>query len=189
MAIRENIRPDWLITELGERLELDFYIEEWNTAIEVQGQQHYVYTPFFHKSYDDFLSSQRRDNFKKRQCSNYGIQLIEVSDEDEVMQFISLMVIPKEIKPVDKKIVYRAFKLANKQVKQTQEWLTLCICKSRHKRLVRQMNEIENRKGLPGKKRILKRIRAEVREAKNLKRQATREFLSRVGILMIDLIL
>ncbi len=89
--IKENIRPDWLITKLGERLELDFYIEELNVAIEVQGAQHYIYVPFMHGNYSGFRDRIRRDEFKREICQLAGIELIEVSNQseaDDTIQYI-----------------------------------------------------------------------------------------------------
>lgn len=84
--IEENKRPDWLITNRGERLELDFYIEDLFLAIEVQGEQHYRFIPFFHKTYDGFRDRLRRDQIKANLCSKAGITLIEIYDEDDLEQ-------------------------------------------------------------------------------------------------------
>jgi len=87
-TIRENTRPDWLIMPDGARLELDFYIEELETAIEIQGAQHYVYTPHFHKDYNDFKRQVERDRFKRRECAEMGISLLEASNIAEVNEIV-----------------------------------------------------------------------------------------------------
>jgi hypothetical protein len=46
--IRENYRPDWLLSSNITKLELDFYIEELKIGVEVQGEQHYKFVEFFH---------------------------------------------------------------------------------------------------------------------------------------------
>ncbi len=79
--IRENSRPDWCLSDEYERLELDFYLPELNVAIEVQGAQHYQFTPHFHATYEDFQAQLRRDEVKKQRCLDYGITLLEVYDE------------------------------------------------------------------------------------------------------------
>jgi hypothetical protein len=58
-------------------LELDGYNEELKLAIEYNGKQHYVYSPFFHK-YDEnnFNKQEKRDNIKKELCHKNGIYLI-----------------------------------------------------------------------------------------------------------------
>lgn len=39
LIIRENIRPDWLISSKNTKLEIDLFLEQLNTAIEIQGMQ------------------------------------------------------------------------------------------------------------------------------------------------------
>lgn len=87
-TIRENIRPEWLRSSNLTKLELDIYIEDIETAIEIQGQQHYVYTPHFHKSYDDFREQLRRDREKRDLCYGKGVKLIEVAEKLDVKIFI-----------------------------------------------------------------------------------------------------
>ncbi|KKM68898.1 hypothetical protein LCGC14_1456220 [marine sediment metagenome] len=86
--IRENIRPEWLRYSNGNRLELDFYLEDLDIAIEVQGSQHYIYTPHFHDSYKDFKRQQKRDIEKKTLCKAYGVTLIEIGGETEIIEMI-----------------------------------------------------------------------------------------------------
>lgn len=42
----------------------DFWVPERNALIEVNGQQHYVYTKFLHKKKTDFTKAQERDRRK-----------------------------------------------------------------------------------------------------------------------------
>jgi hypothetical protein len=78
-VIRENIKPDWLVSSRGTKLELDLYIEQINTAIEIQGAQHYVFTPMFHKSQADFKAQLRRDQEKRDLCYGHGVRLVEIA--------------------------------------------------------------------------------------------------------------
>lgn len=87
-TIRENIRPEWLRSSNLTKLELDIYIEDIETAIEIQGQQHYVYTPYFHKSYDDFREQMRRDREKRDLCYGKGIKLVEIAETLDVKIFV-----------------------------------------------------------------------------------------------------
>jgi hypothetical protein len=66
-------------------LYLDFYIPTISLAIEVHGQQHYEYSPFFHKNKADFLKSKTRDEDKIEWCDLNGIQLITLkySESDD----------------------------------------------------------------------------------------------------------
>jgi very-short-patch-repair endonuclease len=65
-------------TELHRRsvLYLDFYIPSIKIAIEVHGEQHYKFNPFFHKSMADFVKSKARDEDKISWCELNGIKVI-----------------------------------------------------------------------------------------------------------------
>jgi hypothetical protein len=93
-TIRENIRPDWLLGPNGERLELDFYIEELGIAIEVQGQQHYVYVPYFHGDYDGFRRRLILDRTKKEICEEFDIRLVEIENESSSLDLILSLKLP-----------------------------------------------------------------------------------------------
>lgn len=77
-SVRENYRPDWLLSSNLTRLELDFYIDELNIAFEIQGRQHYEYTPFFHSSPEDFKKRKQYDDEKRDLCYGHGVRLIEI---------------------------------------------------------------------------------------------------------------
>lgn len=79
--VDENLRPEWLATDEGARVELDFFIEELNVAIEVQGSQHYVFSKHFHANPEGFAKQLQYDRHKKRVCAARGILLIEVAEE------------------------------------------------------------------------------------------------------------
>lgn len=57
-------------------LYLDFYIPSIKMAVEVHGEQHYEYCPFFHKSKADFLKSKARDEDKIEWCELNEIQIV-----------------------------------------------------------------------------------------------------------------
>jgi hypothetical protein len=72
-------RPSFLKNPTsGKSLELDCYCEKLKLACEYNGQQHYRFTPYFHKNYEAFLNQQFRDNLKKKLCKQNNIYLIEV---------------------------------------------------------------------------------------------------------------
>lgn len=74
-----KIRPNFLRNEVtGYNLELDLYNDDLKLAIEVQGDQHYKFTPFFHRNKEAFLMQRYRDEMKKQKCMNEGITLIEI---------------------------------------------------------------------------------------------------------------
>src|SRR3990167_2666948 len=59
-------------------LRLDFYLKIHKTAIEVQGEQHYKFIPFFHKNIFEYLNSQKRDKDKELWCYLNKITLIKL---------------------------------------------------------------------------------------------------------------
>jgi len=83
-GIVENTRPDWLISTKGERLELDFYLERLGIAVEVQGRQHFEFTPIFHATEWDFQEQLRRDRDKLDVCQRAGIDLLYVCKKSDV---------------------------------------------------------------------------------------------------------
>jgi hypothetical protein len=56
---------------------LDFYLPLTKTCIEVHGEQHYQFTPFYHANKLAFLKSKKRDNDKKEWCLLNNIRYIE----------------------------------------------------------------------------------------------------------------
>ena len=85
--IRENRRPEWL-----EGLELDFYIEELRVGIEVQGQQHYEYTPHFHKSYGKYLEQKDRDERKAALCEYHRVDLRYITHQRDILPLIETLI-------------------------------------------------------------------------------------------------
>jgi len=74
-----KIRPDFLRNDVtGYNLEIDLYNDDLKLAIEVQGDQHYKFIPFFHRNKDAFLNQRYRDAMKKEKCKQNGITLIEI---------------------------------------------------------------------------------------------------------------
>jgi hypothetical protein len=61
--------------------ELDGYSKELNIAFEYNGEQHYIQTHFFHKTYEKFAEAEKRDVIKQKECEQKGIKLIIISYE------------------------------------------------------------------------------------------------------------
>lgn len=57
---------------------IDFYLDEYNIAIEFNGEQHYKRNNFFHRTEDRFRAQLYRDKQLKKYCNQYGIKLIEI---------------------------------------------------------------------------------------------------------------
>lgn len=69
----------------GTKLSLDFFNASKNIAIEVQGQQHTKYTPFFHNNNKaNFISQLKRDKDKLLFCEINNIKLVEIYPEDRI---------------------------------------------------------------------------------------------------------
>lgn len=74
-----KVRPDFLYNDVtGYNLELDLYNPELKLAIEINGDQHYKFIPFFHRNKDAFTKQRYRDEMKKWKCKEAGITLISV---------------------------------------------------------------------------------------------------------------
>jgi len=75
----DKIRPDFLKNKVtGQNLEFDCWNEEFKIGVEIQGDQHYKYIPYFHKNYEAFRNQQYRDELKRMMAKNNNIHLIEV---------------------------------------------------------------------------------------------------------------
>ena len=98
--LQENIRPDWLISPNGERLELDFFIPSLNLALEVQGKQHFEFVEFFHRDNHGYNAQIYRDKTKKAICEKAGIKLLEVYQEDDVDNIVTSLCYP-DVLPTD----------------------------------------------------------------------------------------
>lgn len=75
-------RPDWLLNERGNRMELDGYNKNLKLAFEYNGEQHYKEN-FFSQN----MSLQRRiknDELKINLCKKNGILLITFTPEDDL---------------------------------------------------------------------------------------------------------
>ena len=61
-----------------ETLYMDFFIPLSKKCIEVHGEQHYEFTPFYHRTKLDFFKQQKRDREKREWCHINNIAYIEL---------------------------------------------------------------------------------------------------------------
>jgi len=62
---------------------LDFFIPNARIGVEVHGQQHFKFIPFFHKTRAGFAKSRARDHDKQEWCNVNDIKLVALRfDED-----------------------------------------------------------------------------------------------------------
>lgn len=80
MQILEEVT---VYTHKSEICYLDFYIPLIRTCIEVHGEQHYSFTPFYHSNKLAFLKAQKKDREKKEWCGINGISYIELPYNDQ----------------------------------------------------------------------------------------------------------
>jgi hypothetical protein len=80
--ILEEVFPDDFVLEefpcAGEGLHLDFFLPRRKLAVEVQGEQHYKFNAFFHKSKADFVAQKNRDKRKENWCEINSIRLVKI---------------------------------------------------------------------------------------------------------------
>lgn len=72
-----------------KRYKFDFYLPDFNVAIEYNGEQHYKEKSGF---FDSLAQTQKRDNIKKEYCAKHNIQLwiIPYWDFDKIEEILSL---------------------------------------------------------------------------------------------------
>ena len=64
---------------VGDGLHLDFFLPTKRLAVEVQGSQHYKFTPFFHKDKAAFIRQQSNDKRKALWCELNEIRLVKIN--------------------------------------------------------------------------------------------------------------
>lgn len=82
-------------------LPYDIFIPLYSTAVEVNGSQHYVFTPMFHNDYEDFLYQEKRDKIKREWAeSHYDtfivIDLREVLSLEDAINLVEWEVVETE---------------------------------------------------------------------------------------------
>jgi predicted adenine nucleotide alpha hydrolase (AANH) superfamily ATPase len=58
---------------------LDFYLPLIKTCIEVHGEQHFKFVPFYHNNILNFLKSKKRDQEKAEWCEKNSIKYISLA--------------------------------------------------------------------------------------------------------------
>lgn len=69
----------------------DFFIPDKSLIVEVHGEQHYEYSPFFHKDKMSFYLAKARDRKKIEWCSinNLRIAILPFNEEDSWKQILT----------------------------------------------------------------------------------------------------
>ena len=72
-------RPHWLLGERGRNLELDCSgVGRFSCAVEVMGEHHVVFNPFYTKTRAQFERYRRNDALKASMCRRNGVLLLYV---------------------------------------------------------------------------------------------------------------
>jgi hypothetical protein len=125
----ENYHPNWLLSPSGTRLELDIFIPEMNIAIEIQGQQHFTFIGFFHKSYAEFEKQKEYDEEKRNLCYGAGVRLVEICTEKEADIFI------REISPENEPVLSKLQKDAIRAIERNDKSMADSLCRKCLKQL------------------------------------------------------
>lgn len=91
-------RPNFLRNDVTvHNLELDCFNDELKIGVEYNGEQHYKYIPYFHKSKDAFYNTKYRDDIKKRLCIENNVTLIVVPYTVKNIETYLLMELRKKV--------------------------------------------------------------------------------------------
>lgn len=70
-------------------LRLDFFLPTRMMAVEVHGEQHYKYIPFFYSTKMEFIQAKKRDANKVEWCSVNNIRIVELPYNESDEQWTS----------------------------------------------------------------------------------------------------
>jgi hypothetical protein len=74
-----GVRPNFLRNEETKRnLEYDCYDKITKVAVEYNGEQHYMYVPNYHRSYQEYIKQVRHDVLKQELSKQHGVRLLVV---------------------------------------------------------------------------------------------------------------
>ena len=86
-----KIRPDWLVSPEGHKMELDGYCAALRLAFEYNGEQHYTNVGHFHEDAEAFAKRREADDWKVQLCNGHRIRLFVIPytiKYDELEAFI-----------------------------------------------------------------------------------------------------
>jgi hypothetical protein len=84
MVLEEVKLPGIKAPGVKSSLFLDFFIPNMKIGVEIHGEQHYNYIPFFHKTVSGFYDSKKRDALKIEWCELNSLELIELKYSDSI---------------------------------------------------------------------------------------------------------
>ena len=72
-------------------LPFDFYLLEYNTCIEFDGEQHYKMTPYWGNT-KDYEKIKIKDSIKTTYCKNNNIKLLRIKYNDNILDKINMLI-------------------------------------------------------------------------------------------------
>lgn len=85
---KERTFNDCINPKTNQKLRFDFYLPDYNTCIEYDGEQHFKYSNTGWNSKENFERVQYRDNVKNQYCEEHNIKLVRIpyTDEDKISE-------------------------------------------------------------------------------------------------------
>jgi len=75
-----------LFSDIRRNPELDVYLPNRKLAFEFDGEWHYKFHPYFHKTFDEFIERQKFHKLKREMCKELGIILITVRESEKLSE-------------------------------------------------------------------------------------------------------
>lgn len=80
---------DWLISNDGYKMYVDFYLIDYNVVIEYDGEQHYKFVEYFHKTIEGFEKAKARDELKEELLKQHNIIVYRIIYSDDILYKLS----------------------------------------------------------------------------------------------------
>ena len=82
-----EMKFEWLKNTTDKNMSVDFYLPEYNIAIECQGEQHFKSVEHFGGEIE-FEKRKERDSLKKQLCEEHGIKILYYSNLKDYNEFL-----------------------------------------------------------------------------------------------------
>ena len=92
-----SVHPIWAVTRKHVLYEFDIYIKSRKVFIEYNGEQHYKFTRFFHKTRSEYLKQIRRDKRKRSLATTNGFQVITFKYDEPIFKDYVINKIEREL--------------------------------------------------------------------------------------------
>lgn len=86
---KKHFNFEWLISNEGNKLYIDFYIPKYNIVIEYDGLQHYRFIKYFHKTIDNFYKYVERDKYKESLIISHNIKIHRILYNQDIKKSLN----------------------------------------------------------------------------------------------------